>query len=336
MDTPWKIRFLRAALSFLPFGGIGAAVDEWEVVHHPRVVLFYPADWTISKDIPGALLELSSAPEGAEGSVNKRLLLRIEDLPDGETFDSFVDREVATLRENSEEAVVLGDEPAQRGPHSGRAVELSHQSGEHRIMLELFFFEQGGDIFVVTQSGSSSDYETTEPIFHRIIAGIHPLKEIFPNAYFHRDFVIQIPDDWAIKEGMPGTVVAALSPKTRNADPFRERVTVGFERIPEGMSFEQYAEKNFEILLKQLRGARERGKEEPVIDGRRARAMELSHESTGPRTILRVTMVPSGDHVFALIAAGRDPDYSRMRETFNRILNSFASPTPPGKDSRSQ
>ncbi len=316
-----------------PFSACVAGAGQWEIVHHPRVVLFYPADWTISKDIPGALLELSPAPEGAEGSVDERLLIRIEDLPDGETFDSFVDREVATLRKNLEEAAVLGDEPAQRGPHSGRAVHLSHQSGGRKILLELFFFEQDGDIFVITQSGSPSTYETTKPIFHRIVAGIHPLEEFFPTAYFHRDFVIQIPEDWTVKEGMPGTVVAALSPKTWDGDPFRERITVGFEKIPEGMSFDQYADKNFEILLKQLRRARERGKKEPVIGGRRARSLELSHESAGPRTILRVTMVPSGDHVFALIAAGRDPDYSRMRETFNRILNSFASPTPPGEDS---
>lgn len=333
MDAPWKIRVLCAALFFLPFCDSGAAVDEWEVVHHPRVVLFHPADWTIRRDIPGALLDLSPVPGDDEGSVDERLLLRIEDLPDGETFDSFVNREVAAIRENMEEAVVLGDEPAQRGPHSGRAVELSHQSGGRGVLLELFFFEQDGDIFVVTQSGSPSAYETTKPIFHRIIAGIHPLEELFPTAYFHREFVIQIPEDWTIKEGMPGTVVAALSPKTRDADVFRERVTVGFEKIPEGMSFDQYADKNFEILLKQLRRARERGREEFVIGGRRARALELSHESAGPRTILRVTMIPSGDHVFALIAAGRDPDYSRMQETFNRILNSFASPTPPGEDS---
>ncbi|MFP4351917.1 MAG: DcrB-related protein [Puniceicoccaceae bacterium] len=310
--------------------------DQWKVAHHSRVVLFYPPGWTIRTEIPEALLELSPGGDGGVRAEDQRLLLQIKDPPDGETFDSFVDRQVAALREELDDSTILGDEPARRGPHSGHAVELSHQSGGREARIELFFFEQGDDVFLVTLSGESSAHETTRPVFHRIIAGIHPLKEIFPTAYFHQDFVIQFPEDWTVKEGLPGTVVAAISPKTKGNDPFQERLTVGYERIPDGMSFDEYVDRNFKILLTRLRRAREQDRDERTVAGERARSIELSHHTTGVRTILRVTMVPSEERAFTLIASGIDPDYSRMEETFDRILNSFASPTPPGKDSRTQ
>jgi hypothetical protein len=309
--------------------GNGDGQGAWQPVHHPKAILYLPSDWEVRDEVADGVLEGVGPLSGPGDSFNERMVLGIERLPEGDSLEDFVDRSVDTLVDRLKEARLLRRAPARHGRNDGIEIELSHWIGDKETFLRMFFFRFEDHVYVVTQSGRQPDYDDAQDLFDAILAGIHPLPGTSGNVYFHRDFAIRFPESWSVKKGMPGTVVAGISPKSDGRDPFRERVTVGFEPLPDGLSFGEYAEKNFDVLLTRLRATRELDRGEIDLYPGRAAELELSHRSTGERTVLRVVMVPSGGKVFTLICAGQDPEYQSFRPTFERILNSFASPVPP-------
>jgi len=64
------------------------------------------------------------------------------------------------------------------------------------------------------------------------------------------NFSIKFPKDWENKEGFMGTDVISLSPRENTADQFRENVNVVVEKIPDGMSLNDYFNANLPKLSK--------------------------------------------------------------------------------------
>ena len=67
------------------------------------------------------------------------------------------------------------------------------------------------------------------------------------------DFSIKFPKEWENKEGFMGTDVISLSPRENAADQFRENVNVVVEKIPDGMSLNDYFDTNLPKLSKVIR-----------------------------------------------------------------------------------
>jgi len=144
----------------------------------------------------------------------------------------------------------------------------------------------------------------------------------------HAEFVVHYPDSWVVKTGLPGTIIAFVSPKSDPSDPFRERVTVGIDTLKGGMKFEEYSSRTHEMLLTRLRRARKLAERTLEVSGASATELELSHLSHGPERIMRVVLIKDDDQVLNLMMSGQSPEYESMRHVFDGILNSFASSSP--------
>ncbi len=309
-------------------GAADSSASDWQVFRHPRVVLFFPPDWQVVETPVAGVAEGISPKTGADDSYREKLVVRVEPFAaGGSTADPGKVRDVVLRDRGATE--IVGEKAVRRGGIDGFEFEMANGGGEAETRLRVFAFVLGKHLFMVEQTGVGPDMGGFAPVFDRIIEGMVPLREIYPESYQHERFCLQFPSSWSVKRGLPGTAVAVISPKSDSRDKFRERVTVGFEAPPGGMGFQEYSNRNFEVLLTRLRGARKIKEGEIKLPVGTARELELSHTGSGERTTLRVVMFQSGGLYFNMICSGQEPDYQRFRPMFDGILNSFASPRAP-------
>tara|TARA_R100000027_G_scaffold48943_2_gene37547 strand:- start:2047 stop:3024 length:978 start_codon:yes stop_codon:yes gene_type:complete len=303
----------------------------WTPIRHPSLYFFLPSNWDIETNPTEVDLIATSQLTDPSDTVRESFTLYvIESKAAPKDLPKLSEEILAELGEEFPDYKHLQSAPAQHGEHSGMAIEGTYnEAGEERY-LRVFVLVDNDRVYVIREAGENQTLDGLRPIFDQILSSMHPFSADLGQTYYHSYFFIQYPEDWQVKEGLPGTHVAGLSQKEKWNDPFIERVSVGSEKMKPDVTFEEYADKHFEILLTRLPRANEISRGTPLVGDTRGRALEFSHRGGGHMTTLYIVMVPENDRIFTLIYSGMNPDYDEMKPTFYSILNSFASPKAPG------
>lgn len=316
-------------LSTASLHGDPSIPESWKTVRHPELIIFFPTDWEIEVTPDTHEIEATSPLSGPDDTYQESLLLRVPKVDEEVSLQDFTDELVQTLIRESDDCEILKRGPAQIGNNPGLKLEAAISREGEQQFSEFFLIKLENRVYIAECQSNDEDFGGLEPVLDAILQGFYPFPVILKKAYFHDHFLIQIPADWMVKEGMPGTHVAIISPKKNGKDPFQDRVSVGSEPLQEGTTFDAYVDKNFKILLTRLPGARKLHSGPRVVGHAEGRELELFHRGGGQKTFLRIIMVPKSGRVFTLFCSGMNPDYQELRATFDDILNSFASPTPP-------
>ncbi|MBC2603632.1 DcrB-related protein [Puniceicoccus vermicola] len=317
------------SLLLLPVEGLYSQEVEWQSVSHPQMLLFIPSGWEIQTTPDSSDIEATSPLTGEQDDFQEFLLVQVDTVESDESLNQFADSFIDELSENVEDFQQTQREPSEFGDNSGLKIDATAEIDGEKIYLRIFLTQQENRIYVSQFRSNRKDMDGMEPLMDQILAGIHPYETLVGQSYYNNLFVIQFPQDWSVKEGLPGTHVAGISPQTDPKDPFRDRFTVGSQPLKEGMTYDKYVDKNFDTLLSQLPGAQKINEGTRTVAGVEARELELFHRAGGQKTFLRIVMVEKSGRIFTLFCAGMNPDYENFRPTFDKILNSFASPTPP-------
>ncbi|MEM0966210.1 MAG: hypothetical protein AAGJ81_08700 [Verrucomicrobiota bacterium] len=302
---------------------------QWRTIQQREILFFLPEAWKVETDVLDSGFEGISPVTSKDDPFQERIEVDVVEDRDGRSLTEFATEEIVGLASRLSNLTIITSGPVEHGEHIGLGVEASYTSSWGEMFVEIFFLKTEGRFYEFTVKGQAQDLDRFRPIFDKMLASMRPIPAIFDQVYVNQKFLIQFPSNWEIREGLPGTVVAGVSPRNGRDDEFRERVTVAYERLREGMTFEIYASKMFGVLLERLPGSQEISRRNVMFGNTKGLALELSHKIQRIRTTLEVLIVPDGRQVFVFNCAGRDPDYTSFKPIFSRILNSFASTTPP-------
>lgn len=142
--------------------------------------------------------------------------------------------------------------------------------------------------------------------------------------YRHDLFSIQFPVAWQLSESGPGYTVMSVCPKTGSRDPFQERVSVVYDNLGR-RTLAQYVDLNVRALRTNLVEVQILSNGPKSHGGNEGIEVELTHQSAGTRTAMRIFFVEGpGNLVFIIICAGQGRDYTRLQDMFDTIVASFA------------
>jgi len=320
-----RILFLLTAVAFLPKL---CSSSDWDRYDHPEVVFFFPAGWTAPEIGATDRHTVVSRPSGPDDPFQEKIVVSIRD------------RSTRNLAEVAENMVreyhgevnlpeTNTGTPGEYGRLSGVEFLYVVSTDEGEFRHRIFVAPHRDRLATIHLIGRLPDYEQALPAYEGLAESLVPLDSVYPNFYFDDEFAVQYPDSWILRKGLPGTVAALISPLSGSRDKFRERVTIGIDTLKGGMGFEEYSRRTNQMLLQNLKGSRKVNETTRTVSGKPATELELSHRTHGPKSFMRIILVSDGKHVLNLICTGENPEYEELRETFDRILNSFASLNSP-------
>jgi len=135
---------------------------------------------------------------------------------------------------------------------------------------------------------------------------------------------LRVPEGWEAREGHQGAIVALISPREHDDDPFPENVNLTAEVIAREVDLDTYVDRAIEDLEASLTGFELIDRSESQIAGRRARVIEYRVEWDEASYHLLAFLVLDQDRALVLTATATADRFDRWRPLFDVIARSFA------------
>ena len=148
-----------------------------------------------------------------------------------------------------------------------------------------------------------------------------------PNAQRHVNteygFSIDLPRHWEKREGLDGSVIAAVTPLEGADDAWQENVNVTVGPMPEDVTLDKYLRLNMGLMQQFLPNFEQRGYGDITIGRRKGQWVDYTYDIETYRLQTLMYLVEKDGMVYIITFTGEAKSFPAYVKTFRRIVKSF-------------